>query len=70
MFMCYYGGGVGYIDPRKIKEAEVDLVEVVDEGPRPDHGDNDAEELDNTDKDADSQSDPGESSDEDAANVY
>jgi len=70
MFMRYYGGGVGHVDPRKIEEAEVDLVEAEDEGPRPDHGYNYAEESDNTDDDADSQSDPGESSDEEAANVY
>ena len=67
--MRYYGGGVGHVDPRKIEEAEGNLVEVEDEGPHPDHGYNDAEESDNTDDDADSPSDPGGSSDEETANV-
>ena len=68
--MRYYGGGVGHVDPRKIKAMEIDLVEVGNEGLRPDHGYDEGEESDNTDDDANSRSDPGESSDEDAANVY
>ena len=34
--MRYYGGGVGHVDPRGIKGAEVDPVEVGDEGQCPD----------------------------------
>jgi hypothetical protein len=70
MFMRYYGGGVGHVDPRRI-EVDVDLVEDEDEGLRPDHGYDDAEESENADDDdSDDQSDPGESSDEEAVNVY
>ena len=70
MFMRYYGGGVGHVDPRKIEAMEIDLVEVENEPLRPDHGYYEGEESDDTDDDANSQSDTGESSDEDAANVY
>jgi hypothetical protein len=69
MFMRYYGGGVGHLDPRKI-EAVIDLVEVEDEATRPDHGYNEMEEFEGSDDDdVDSQSDPAESSDEEATDV-
>jgi hypothetical protein len=69
MFIRYYGGGVGHVDPRRIEEAEVGLVEVGDEGLRPDHGYEDTEESD-VDDDADNQSDLEENSDEETASVY
>ena len=70
--MRYYGGGVGHLDPRKFEPA-VDLVEVGDEGTRPDHSyDNmdGSDDSDDKDNDGGGQSDTEESSDEEAANVY
>ena len=48
------------MDPRKIEVMEIDLVEVENEGLRPDHGYDKGEESDDTDDDAHSQSGPGE----------
>ena len=48
------------MDPRKIEAMEIDLVEVENEGLCPDHGYDEGEESDDTDDDANSQSDPGE----------
>ena len=77
--MRYYGGGVGHLDPRKFEPA-VDLVEVGDEGTRPDHsydnmdGSDDSDDEDDDDDcddgDDGGQSDTEESSDEEATNVY
>jgi len=62
--MRYYGGGVGHVDPRGIEGAEVDPVEVGDEGQRPDDSADDVEEPDNEDDEGDDELDLGENSDE------
>jgi hypothetical protein len=71
MFMRYYGGGVGHVDPtRGIEAAEVDPAEVGDEGQCPDpHDFDDAEEPDSTGDEGDDGSDSGENSDEEDVNI-
>ena len=68
MFMRYYGGGVGHGDSAVDVEGTIDPGEVVYESSADHMKPEDVEEeSDDADDDL---SDPGESSDEEAANVY
>jgi len=76
MFMRYHGSGVGHVDPTDVEEAEnVEPEEVVGNG-QAGLSNNLAEvddpetESSDTEDGGDGVSDPGESSDEEAANDY
>ena len=64
--MRYYGGGIGHRDSAAAVEVTADPTEVVYEGPDA------CFEFDDTgeESDGDEADDPGESTDEETANVY
>jgi len=76
MFMRYHGGGVGHVDSTEVEEPEnIELEEVVKNGQAylPNDliaFDDPGDEPSDTDDEEDAVSDPGESSDEEAANTY
>ena len=66
MFMRYYGGGIGHRDSAATAEVAAGPTEVVYESPDA------CLEFDDTDEESDDDEadDPGESTDEETANVY
>jgi hypothetical protein len=70
MFMRYYGGGAGHGDSSAVAGATVDPQEVVYESPDAYCEFEDEDEDEGSDDDDDEASDPGESTDEETANIY
>jgi hypothetical protein len=71
MFMRYHGSGVGHADPTEVEETEnVEPEEAADNGHDSVEFNGLVDEPFDTEDEEDGVSDPGESSDEETANVY
>ena len=70
MFMRYYGGGIGHGDSAAAAELEFDLGEIVYESPDAHPEIEDTDEESDDDDDDDRADDPGESTDEEMANIF